>query len=73
MAPDCAIVHQPVLQKDLLAGNDVVGRKDDGTGWVDESIRNWRRVLVSLRRQQNKHGETTHHRNEGGDPPPRRQ
>ena len=53
VAPDCAIVHQAVLQKDLLPGNDVVRREDHGAGRIDEFLRNRRRVPVSLDRQQN--------------------
>jgi hypothetical protein len=73
VAPNCAIVHQSVFQKNLLAGNDVGGREDHGTGEIDELIRDRRRVLVSLDRQQNEHGETRRHGNESGDPPPRGQ
>ena len=70
VAPDRTVVHQAVLQEDLLAGNDVIGREDHGTDGIDELIRNRRCVLVSLDGQQNKHGEPCHHSNQSGDPPP---
>ena len=72
VAPDCAIVHQAVLQEDLLAGNDAIGSKDHGSGGIDEFFRNRRRVL-GLDRKQNKDRETCRHRHERGDSPPRRQ
>jgi hypothetical protein len=36
MAPNSAIVHQAVFQKDLLAGNDFVGREDHAARGIDE-------------------------------------
>jgi hypothetical protein len=45
MAPDRAIVHQAMLQEDLLPGNDVISGEDHGTGGIDEFIRNRRRVF----------------------------
>jgi hypothetical protein len=59
-----------VLQEDLLAGNDVIGCEDHGSDGINEFIRNRRRVLVSLDRQQNKHRETCCHGSERGDLPP---
>jgi len=73
VVPDRAIVHQAVLQEDLLAGNDVIGCEDYRSGGIHELIRKRRRVLVSFDREQNKHRETCRHGSERGYFPPRRQ
>jgi hypothetical protein len=73
VTPNCAIIHQAVLQEDLLAGNDVIGCEEYGSGGIDKLIRNRRCVLVGLDPQQNEHDETCRHGAERRDLPPRRQ
>ena len=36
VAPDRAVVHQAVLEENLLPGNDVLGGEHHGAGGIDE-------------------------------------
>ena len=46
MAEDRAIFHQPVPEKDFLAGNDIRSREEDVSGRIDHLRRDRRLVCV---------------------------
>ena len=70
MAPDRAVVHEAVLEEDLLARGHVLAREEDGAGRVDDPRGNWRRLAVGLDGQPDQNRKAEHHRDDGGDLPP---
>ena len=73
VAPDRPVFHQAVLQKDLLAGLDVVARKHSLAVRADRLRRDRRRVLVRRNGHPDQDREPENQDEDDGLPPPRRQ
>ena len=71
MTPDSAIIHQTVLEEDLLTVPDVISGIDKGTICIDHAGGNGRSVLVRLEGQQDQDRKAHHKRESNGATPPR--
>jgi hypothetical protein len=70
MAPDRAVVHEAVLEEDLLACSHVLAREENGTGGIDDSCRNGRCLAVGLDGHRDQNRKTEKHRDDGRTLPP---
>jgi len=70
VAPEGAMLHQPVFEEDLLAPLDVLAREDDLPCGIHHPGGNGRRPLVGLHRHQGEQGEAEDHHEDDGLPPP---
>ena len=73
MAPDGPVVHQAVLEKDLLTGRDLRGREDERAVRIDRPHRDRRRIPIGIGREQDQDGEAENHHDREGPWPPGRQ
>ena len=70
VAPDRPVLHQAVLQKDLLPGPDIVAGEDDFSRRADKLLGNRRADAVGVERDPDEDGEPRHQGNEDAPPPP---
>ena len=73
MPPDRPVLHQPIFQKHLLAGADVVAGEHGFPRSVDHAFRDGRSIPVGPHRKGNENGESRNHHHDHGVLPPGRQ
>ena len=70
MAPYRAVVHEAVLEEDLLARGHVLAGEEDRAGSVDDPGGNGRCLAVGLDGHRDQNRKAEHHRDDGRNLPP---